>query len=87
MSVTASNLVYSHTVVCRNALRHLYRDTLKRPDWVLLTISSACLPVILSLTPVKNQSRPGVGCKKEGKPYIGFGISTVFSERRLTTEL
>ena len=25
-----------YTVICRNALRHLYRDTLKRPDWVVV---------------------------------------------------
>ena len=47
-----------YAVVCRNALRHLYRDTLKRPDWVSVSEiprpkRERRLPVVLSCDEVQ----------------------------------
>src|SRR4249920_2351896 len=74
-----------YTVICRNALRHLYRDTLKRPDWVSVSEiprpkRERRLPVVLSRDEVQRLFAVVTNLKQKALFMVAYDAGLRLSE-------
>ena len=74
-----------YTVICRNALRHLYRDTLKRPDWVSVSEiprpkRERRLPVVLSRDEVQRLFAVVTNLKQKALFMVAYDAGLRISE-------
>jgi len=75
----------SYSVVCRNALRHLYQDTLKRPDWVSVSEiprpkRERRLPVVLSREEVQRLFAVVTNLKQKALFMVAYDAGLRISE-------
>jgi site-specific recombinase XerD len=74
-----------YTVICRNALRHLYRDTLKHPDWISVSEiprpkRERRLPVVLSRDEVQRLFAVVTNLKQKALFMVAYDAGLRLSE-------
>jgi integrase/recombinase XerD len=75
----------SYSVVCRNALRHLYRDTLQHPDWVSVSAiprpkRERRLPVVLSRDEIQRLFAVVTNLKQKALFLVAYDAGLRLSE-------